>query len=106
MRKLTSILAVAALLAAVGAVSAFGAAKTATVKWHVPTNATVNIAKGGSVKWVWTDGLPHNVSGPGFKSKTVAKNGFTYSHVFKTKGSFKIICQVHPTTMKTTVKVA
>jgi plastocyanin len=103
MRKLTALLVVAALLAAIGAVSAFGAAKI--VKWHVPTNATVKIAKGGAVKWVWSDGLPHNVKGPGFSSKTIAKKGFAYSHTFKTKGTFKIICQVHPTTMKTTVKV-
>jgi plastocyanin len=103
MRKLIVILAVAALLAAVGAVSAFGAAKT--VKWHVPTSSTVKIAKGGSVKWVWSDGAPHNVTGPGFKSKTISKQGATYSHTFKTKGTFKIICQVHPTTMKTVVKV-
>jgi plastocyanin len=103
MRKLIVILAVAALLAAVGAVSAFGASKT--VKWHVPTSSTMKISKGGSVKWVWTDGAPHNVKGPGFKSKTVAKKGTTYSHTFKSKGTFKVICQVHPTTMKTTVKV-
>jgi plastocyanin len=104
MRKLIVILAVAALLAAVGAVSAFGAAKT--VKWHVPTTSTVKIAKGGAVKWVWTDGQPHNVKGLGFKSKTFAKMGATYSHTFKTKGTFKIICEVHPTSMKTTVKVS
>jgi plastocyanin len=103
MRKLTALLAVAALLAAIGAAAAFGATKT--VKWKVPTSSTVKIAKGDSVKWVWSDGQPHNVQGPGFKSKTIAKKGFTYSHKFAKKGSFKIICQVHPTTMKTTVKV-
>jgi plastocyanin len=104
MRKLIALLAVAAVLAAVGAVAAFGATKT--VKWHVPTSSTVKISKGTAVKWVWTDGAPHNVKGPGFKSKTVAKTGSTYSHTFRTKGTFKIICQVHPTTMKTTVKVS
>jgi plastocyanin len=103
MRKLTALLVVAALLAAIGAVAAFGATKT--VKWHVPTSSTVKIAKGGTVKWVWSDGVPHNVKGPGFKSKTIGKKGFAYSHTFKSKGTFKIICQVHPTTMKTTVKV-
>jgi plastocyanin len=103
MRKLPAVLAVAALLAALGAASAFGAAKI--VKWHVPTSSTVKIAKGGTVKWVWTDGQPHNVKGPGFKSKTLTKKGSTYSHTFRSRGTFKIICQVHPTTMKTTVKV-
>jgi plastocyanin len=103
MRKLTAVLAVVALLTAIGAVAAFGATKT--VKWKVPTSSTVKIATGDSVKWVWSDGAPHNVSGPGFKSKTIAKQGFTYTHKFAKKGTFKIICQVHPTTMKTTVKV-
>lgn len=104
MRKLTALVAVAALLAAIGAASAFGAPKI--VKWHVPTSSTVKIAKGGTVKWVWTDGVPHDVKGPGFKSKVIGRNGFTYSHTFRSKGTFKIVCQVHPTSMKTTVKVS
>ena len=103
MRKLTFLLALAAVAASIVAVSAFAATKT--VKWHVPTSSTVKIAKGGTVKWVWTDGQPHNVKGPGFKSKTSSRKGFAYSHRFGSKGTFKIICQVHPTTMKTVVKV-
>jgi plastocyanin len=103
MRKFTALLAVAALLAAIGAVSAFAATKT--VKWHVPTSSTVRISKGSTIKWVWTDGAPHNVKGSTFKSKTIAKKGYAYSHTFKSRGTFKIICQVHPTTMKTVVKV-
>ena len=48
---------------------------------------------------------PHNVKGPGFVSKTTSKKGTTYSHRFGKRGTFKIICQVHPTSMKTIVKV-
>jgi plastocyanin len=103
MRKLTALLAISALLVAIGAVSAFAATKS--VKWHVPTSSTIKISKGTTVKWTWTDGAPHNVKGPGFASKTIAKKGFTFSHKFGKKGTFKIICQVHPTSMKTVVKV-
>ena len=71
------------------------------------TNKTVKIRKGGTVKWIWTDGQPHNVKGPGFSSgNAVSKKGKTYSHRFGKRGTFKIICQVHPTSMKTIVKVS
>jgi plastocyanin len=104
MRKLIALLAIASLLAAIGAVSAFGATKT--VKWKVGSKTTQSIRKGGTVKWVWSDGAPHNVKGPGFKSKTATKIGTAYTHKFGSKGTFKITCQVHPTTMKTVVKVS
>ena len=103
MRRLAFLLVAAALVAAVFAVQAFA---STTVSWHVPTSKTVKIRKGGTVKWVWTDGAPHNVKGPGFVSKTTSKKGTTYSHKFGKKGTFKIICQVHPTSMKTIVKVS
>jgi plastocyanin len=103
MRKVTALVAVVAVVAAVFAVQAFAAT---TVSWHVGTNKTVKIKKGGTVKWVWSDGQPHDVKGPGFTSKTSSKKGFTFSHRFNKKGTFKIICQVHPTSMKTTVKVS
>ena len=102
MRRLAFLFVIASLLAAVVAASAFAATNVA---WKVGTNKTVKIHKGGTVKWIWSDGAPHNVKGPGFVSKTVSGKGKTYSHRFRKKGTFKIICQVHPTTMKTTVKV-
>jgi plastocyanin len=102
MRKLTALIAVIVVVAAVFAVQAFAATN---VSWKVPTNKTVKIKKGGTVKWIWSDRQPHNVKGSGFKSKTIAKKGFSYSHTFRTKGTFKIICQVHATSMKLTVKV-
>lgn len=103
MRKITALLAVVALVAALIATQAFAA--TTSTPWKVGINKTVKIRKGGTVKWVWSDGAPHNVKGPGFKSKVQTGKGKTYSHRFTSKGTFKIICQVHPTSMKTTVKV-
>lgn len=102
MRKITALLAVAAVVAAVLAVQAFAATG---VTWKVGTNKTVKIRKGGTIKWVWGDGSPHNVKGPGFKSKVLTGKGKSYSHTFRVKGTYRIICQIHPTTMKTVVKV-
>jgi plastocyanin len=103
MRKVIALLALASLLAAIAAVSAFGATKT--VQWKVGSKTTVRIGKGGTVKWVWADRTAHNVKGPGFHSKVLTGKGRSYSHTFRSRGRFTIICQIHPTTMKTTVRV-
>ena len=103
MRKLTVVLAVAALLAAAGAVTAFGSTKT--VKWHLPTSSTIKISKGSTVKWVWTDDQFHTVKGPGFESKQSDRKGHSYSRVFRKKGTFTILCGIHGSSMKTKIKV-
>jgi plastocyanin len=103
MRKITALLAVLALVGAIVAVQAFAATN---VTWKVGSNKTVKIRKGGTVKWIWGDGSPHNVKGPGFTSKVLTGKGKSFSHKFGKKGTFKITCQIHPTTMKTIVKVS
>src|SRR4051794_18798673 len=100
MRKLIALLAVAGLL--VAAATAFAATKT--VSWKVGSSTTQKIHKGQTVKWVWSDGQPHNVSGPGGFSRVVSKKGTTFTKKFTKRGTFKYICQVH-SNMKTTVKV-
>lgn len=103
MRRLAFLLAVAALVAGLIAAQAFAATN---VTWKIGTSKTVKIRKGGTVKWIWGDSAPHNVKGSGFKSKVLTGKGKTYSHRFRSKGTFRIICQIHPTTMKTVVKVS
>jgi len=98
MRRLAALLVIASLVFAASAYAATG------VSWHVGTSKTVTIKRGGSVKWTWTDSAPHNVKGPGFSSKTIAKKGYAYTHRFRKKGTFRIICIVH-SSMKTTVRV-
>ncbi|MFL5894206.1 MAG: hypothetical protein ACJ76Z_03715 [Thermoleophilaceae bacterium] len=104
MRKLIATLAIAGLLAAVAAVA--GWAATPRVSWHVGTNKTVSIHKGGRVSWVWAGDASHNVKGKGFASGFHTKKGFVYTHTFRTRGKFTIVCQVHPGRMKTIVKVS
>ena len=63
----------------------------------------VTIAPGETVRWVWAGGVQHNVVGEGFKSKLQTKG--TFEHTFDTAGTYNIVCEVHPTTMKGTVLV-
>ena len=107
MRKLVSLMAVAAL--SVGLVLssvAFGATKTVKVKGLSFTPKTLRVKKGTTVKWTWkTGGVPHNVVGKGFKSKTAAK--VTFSKRFTKKGTYKYLCTIHKAQgMTGTVKVS
>jgi plastocyanin len=105
-RKLVSLLAVAAL--SVGLVLssvAFGATKKVGVKGLTFSPKTVTVKKGTTVKWSWkTGGVPHNVVGKGFKSKTAATVSF--SKKFTKKGTYKYVCTIHKAQgMTGTVKV-
>lgn len=102
MRKITLLIAACALVAAIAATTAFAAT---SVTWKVGSSKTIHIRKGGTVKWVWGDRQAHNVKGPGFTSPLKNRKGFTFSHRFTKRGTFKVICQIHAS-MKTTVKVS
>ena len=102
MKKLMAGAVLVALLS-LASVSAFGA--TRSVKWRVPSKTTLAIPVGGTVRWIWRDGAFHSVKGPGFKSRETDTVGFSYTHKFRTRGTFKIICGVHRSQMTTTVKV-
>jgi plastocyanin len=105
-RKLITLLAVAAL--SVGLVLssvAFGATKKVGVKGLTFSPKTITVKKGTTVKWSWkTGGVPHNVVGKGFKSKTAATVSF--SKKFTKKGTYRYVCTIHKAQgMRGTVKV-
>lgn len=101
MRKLFVSLAVVIALA-MGAVAAQAATKT--VAWKVGSKTTVSIKRGSAVKWVWSDSRLHDVRGPGLRT-SIRRRPFAVRKVFRTRGRFVYICSVHPTTMKTVVRV-
>jgi plastocyanin len=105
-RKLISVLAVVAL--SVGLVLssvAFGATKKVGVKGLTFSPKTITVKKGTTVRWSWkTGGVPHNVVGKGFKSKTGAT--VTFKKKFTKKGTYKYTCTIHKAQgMTGTVKV-
>jgi len=105
-RKLIALLAVAAL--SVGLVLssvAFGATKKVGVKGLAFSPKSVTVKKGTTVRWSWNSGgVPHNVVGKGFKSKTAGK--VTFSKKFTKAGTYRYVCTIHKAQgMKGTVKV-
>ena len=89
------------------AVSAFAAsAKTVKVADSYYGPKTLTVGRGTKVTWRWTGVLKHNVvvhTGPSFFSSRSQVRG-TFSHVFTRKGTYALVCTVHPK-MKMTVVV-
>ena len=101
-------LALLAMLVMVGSliVAAYAMAATKTVRVRQPNRwavSSVSIKKGDTVRWTWSGGPPHNVSGSGFKSRTASR--LTYRRTFRRSGSYRITCTVHARTMRMTVRV-
>jgi plastocyanin len=54
----------------------------------------VTIEAGETVTWVWDDGgMPHDVSGDGFRSEVLTDG--TFSHTFEDQGDFPYVCTLH-----------
>ena len=108
MRKLVTTAAVITTAAAV-AVPAFAATKTVKAtesnRWS-PTS--LKVRKGDTVRFTWNTEAPHNVRKT--SGKGTVKGGNPIRRVGKAtfkvpaKGTYKFICDVHPGTMKITVR--
>ena len=89
------------------AVSAFAASgKTITVADNYYGPKTLTVGRDTKVTWRWTGVLKHNVvvhAGPSFFSSRTQVRG-TFAHVFTKKGTYALVCTVHPK-MKMTVVV-
>ena len=113
MKRLIALLvAVGAVAAAVVAVPALAATKTVKVGPGTSFGPkSLSIKSGGTVRFRWTGGLPHDIvitKGPGIHGKkkiSGVRTSGTVSKVFRTKGTYSILCQVHAPTMKMTIKV-
>jgi plastocyanin len=55
---------------------------------------TIEIAAGDTVTWTFKGKAAHNVTGPGFRSKTTKK--LTFTHTFDSAGEFPYTCTIHP----------
>jgi plastocyanin len=110
MRKLFVAVLVTALA---GVLAATALAATRTVKvgdnYFIKNNTkpTITVKKGTKVTWKWAGKALHDVhanSGPAkFKSKLMSSG--SYSRTLKAKGTYKLLCDVHPSQMRMTIKV-
>jgi plastocyanin len=107
-RRLSALLALAAVALALGTVSALASGgKQVRVGDFYFHPGKLTIQRGAKVRWKWVGYLAHNVSvkkGPAkFHSRTRLRG--TYSHVFTRKGTYVLYCSVHPNLMKETIVV-
>src|SRR4051794_22630441 len=111
MRKLIAAVLVVAL-AGVLAATALAAGRTVKVgdDYFVKNNGnrhTLRISKGTKVTFRWVGTNPHNVhatKGPQKFSSRVQTSG-RYKHRFTKRGTYRLVCDVHRSQMKLTVKV-
>ena len=105
-RRLRLILLLTVLIVAVCAVSALASGKTVKVDDNYYGPKSLTVGRGTRVTWKWVGVLRHNVvvhTGPAaFNSKTQVRG--TFAHTFTKKGTYQLVCTVHPS-MKMTVVV-
>lgn len=106
MRKLALATGVALSLA----VPATAATPTVAVKDNFFKPKKVTIKKGGKVTWKWKGSNPHNVAIKKPGSSKVAKRSTTktsgsYTSRFRSTGTWRVLCEVHPTEMRMRVVV-
>jgi plastocyanin len=88
-------LAVAASAVAGSPRAGAAAARTVTIQGYAFRPGDVSVHPGGTVRWIWRDrSTPHNVSGPGFRSRIIAHGSFAVR--FRRPGAFAYTCTIHP----------
>jgi plastocyanin len=113
-KRLFLVLAVVAAVAcAAVAVPAFAATKTVRVGPGTSFGTkSLSIKSGDTVRFRWTGSLPHDIvitKGPnihGIKKISGVRTKGTVAKVFRTKGTYSILCQIHRPNMKMTIKVS
>jgi plastocyanin len=94
MKTPLAVLCTAGAITAIAA-PALGSGPTVRVSEYKFTAKAIHVKRGATVRWTWpaAGGDPHNVTFPGFHSKTQRKGSFT--HTFGTSGTFKYMCTIH-----------
>jgi plastocyanin len=111
-RTIPVLIAIAALAAlpALGGVAQ--AAPKTTVKlgdnFFKPKKKTIR--RGTKVRFKWVGRNPHNVTrtrGPGrrFASRTTSRRGVNFARRFKKRGTYLLVCTIHPTEMRLKLRV-
>jgi len=97
--------AAAAGVAALPSQGATPTPKQVAVKDDFFSPKKLTIGKGTKVVWTWRGKRKHNVSEANGKFKSGNKKTGTYSHTFKSKGTFLLFCTRHAPDMQMTIKV-
>jgi plastocyanin len=83
--------AIPALAAGGGHAAATHSVALKNIRFHP---GTLSIKRGDTVTWLWEDkGTEHNVTGGGFKSRTMTEGSFSVR--FTKAGTFNYRCTIH-----------
>jgi plastocyanin len=98
-------IAVFALLVPLAVASPATAATTVTLGDNFFAPSSKTIARGVKVRFKWIGVKRHNVKkrrgpGAGFKSRTTRARGVNYAKRFTKRGTYRLICTIHPETMR------
>jgi plastocyanin len=99
--RMLVVLALTATILALGATAglALSASTQAKLEDSFFRPGKITIKRGAKVTWKWTGYLVHNVTvkkGPvKFHSRDLT-HGASFSHVFTKKGSYRLVCTLHP----------
>jgi plastocyanin len=106
----TGTIAALIAIAALAVPASAGAATTIKLgdNFFAPSSKTVGM--GTKVLFKWIGNRRHNVtkkSGPGgaFKSRTTSADGVNFARVFNQRGTYRLICTIHPTEMRLSLTV-
>jgi plastocyanin len=111
-KRAVSLTLVMSIVASVVALSAAQAAPAATItvgnNFLSPSSKT--ISAGSKLRFKWVGGITHHIvktKGPGgdIRSPETSARGVNLSKVLRKRGTYRFICTIHPTEMKTKVVV-
>jgi len=93
-----ALVAAAAIAVAIAIAIPSTAATTVKVDDDVFRPGSVTVSKGTTVRWRWVGDDPHNVvvsKGPRHFRSGRKRSG-TYSHKMTKRGTYRIVCTIHP----------
>jgi len=106
-RAVPVLIAVAALaaLSPLGGTAAAAQKTTITLGDNFFAPAKKTVRRGTKVRFKWIGGNPHNVTkrrgpGPQFASRTTSARGVNFAKRFKKRGTYRLICTIHPGEMR------
>jgi plastocyanin len=111
MKRLIAVLAAVAVTAAAFlAIPAFGATRSVSVRDNVFSPRTLNARSGDTIRFVWRGDNPHDIrttSRPRGAPRLTEerKTRGTYRKRLTRRGTYRIVCTVHPPNMRMTIRV-
>jgi plastocyanin len=110
MKRIIAVLTVLAVTGAVLAIPALARTRSVSVRDNVFSPRSLTIKRNDIVRFVWRGSNPHDIrtrSRPrgGNRVSVPRKRSGTYRKRFTRRGTYRLVCTVHPPDMRITIRV-